>query len=139
MGRGNYLAYGGNYGDCGYQWYVDNDVWNWDDDPENTRAMLIARYKSFGPCDKWLDRESHVFAQNRLFYVGVADNENSCAIFLSPRDDGFVRNEQRRHYPRYRAALEGMLCDLVGVENVRIRTSAWTSQSLAVNDETKGA
>ena len=42
MGRGNYLAYGGNYGDCGYQWYVDNNVWNWDDDPENIRAMLMA-------------------------------------------------------------------------------------------------
>lgn len=124
MGRGNYLARGGNYS---YQWYVDNDVWNWDDDPENLRAMLAKRYKSFGACDKWLDRESHAFAQNRLFYVGIADNETSAAIFLSPRDDGFVRGEQRRHFPTYRDAIEQMLCDLVGAENVRIRTSAWTS------------
>lgn len=136
MGRGNYYARGGDYS---YQWYVDNNVWNWDDDPENIRAMLMARYKSFGPCDKWLDRESYVFAQNRLFYVGIADNEWGAAIFLTPRDDGFVRSVQRRYYPIYKAAIEALLCDLVGAENVRIRTSAWTSQSLAVDDETKGA
>lgn len=45
----------------------------------------------------------------------------------------------RGNYLAYRAAIEGMLCDLVGAENVCIRTSAWTSQSLAADDETKGA
>lgn len=132
MGRGNYLANGGNYS---YQWYVDNDVWDWDFDAENLRAMLAKRHKSFGACDKWIDRESHAFAQNRLFYVGIADNESSVAIFISPRDDGFVRGGQRRHFPRYRAGIEQILVSQFGAQNVRIRTSAWTSVSL----EKKGA
>lgn len=132
MGRGNYLANGGNYS---YQWYVDNDVWDWDFDAENLRAMLAKRYKSFGACDKWIDRESHAFAQNRLFYVGIADNESSVAIFISPRDDGFVRGDQRRHFHTYRDAIEQILVGQFGAQNVRIRTSAWTSVSL----EKKGA
>lgn len=78
---------------------------------------LRARFKSFGPCDKWLDRESHALLQNRLFFVGVAGN----AVFLVPRPDSFVAAEQHRHYPRYCAVIEQILIDQFGAQNVCVR------------------
>lgn len=127
MGKGNYLAHPDP--ERAMQWYLDYEP------PEHELApflhALCARFKSFGPCSKWLDRESYALLQNRLFFVGLADN----AVFLIPRPDSFVAAEQRRHFPRYRAGIEQILVDQFGAQNVRIRTSAWTSVSL----EKKGA
>ncbi len=73
MGRGNYLAYGG---DCGYQWYVDNNVWNWDDDPENIRAMLMAAINPSAPAiNGWTERAMY-------------SRRTGCSMWASPITNG---------------------------------------------------
>ena len=87
MGRGNYLAYGG---DCGYQWYVDNDVWNWDDDTENIRAMHPFAGKDAGNVRRGLSGKPAVL------HLGFFPRGRSAA------GDG-QRQQQRRRARKQRA------------------------------------
>lgn len=130
MGRGNYYA----SGDYATQWYVGyaHDI------PEDefvselvkkeVMYQIATRYPSFWKTDIWIRRDSHVLLENQLFYIGIADNENSIVIFLSSKDDGITDGLASRHFDVYEKGIRDILLGLFG--EVYVPTSSWTSQKI---------
>lgn len=153
MGRGNYCARG-DYAD---QWYLDYDNYYtpmydaetgeeteetfFDQDllDEDISVLMQAvekRFPSFYPCDKWGSyyegSENHFLLENEMFYVGVADNEWSAAIFIQGKDDEIsykgIDGLAGKHFANYAENLEKILLDMFGA--VYRRNGAWMSSKI---------
>lgn len=120
MGRGNYYA-SGNYA---AQWYVDYES----DVLEEVFHKIEERFPSFHKQDKWIRRDSHVLLANNLFYVGIADNEWSVAIFLSSKDNRVADCLAARHFDTYEEGILNILLSFFG--KVYVPTSSWTSRKI---------
>ena len=58
----------------------------------NFKSRIMARFKSFRPCDTWVKyREAHAILENSLFYIAVEDNEWSWAFELIQKEDPLRR------------------------------------------------
>lgn len=153
MGRGNYCA----RGDYAEQWYIDYDnyycnVYDEENDEESEEtffdrdlldedvSMLMQeiekRFPSFCQCDKWGNyyegRENHFLLENSMFYIGIADNEWSAAIFIQGKDEAISWNGYEglatKHFDNYVKQLEKILLDTFG--SVYVRNGAWMSSKL---------
>lgn len=120
MGRGNYYA-SGNYA---AQWYVEYEP----DILEEAFREIKERFASFHKQDKWFRRDSHILLANDIFYVGVADNESTIAVFLSSKDDDITDGLASRHFDAYEKGIRDILLGLFG--EVYVPTSSWTSQKI---------
>ena len=118
MGRGNYYA----SGDHAAQWYVDYEP----DILEDAFREIEERFASFYKQDKWFRRDSHILLENDLFYVGIADNEHTIAVFLSSKDDGVTDGLAARHFNAYEKGILDILLSFFG--EVYVPTSSWTSR-----------
>jgi len=87
-------------------------------------------FKSFLPCDIWLNRTSKAIMENELFYIAIEDNEWSEAFMLLQKEQscyscGRIENLQSRHYSTY---LEGMKhCLFEQFDELGVYTGPWTS------------
>lgn len=153
MGRGNYCA----RGDYAEQWYLDyEDYYTPMYDPETDEEteetffdrdlldedvfMLMQaiekRFPSFRHCDKWGNyyegRENHFLLENEMFYIGIADNEWSAAIFIQGKDEDISWNGYEglatKHFNNYVEKLERIMLDTFGT--VYKRNGAWMSTKL---------
>ena len=120
MGRGNYYA----SGDHAAQWYVDYEP----DILEDAFREIEERFASFYKQDKWFHRDSHILLENDLFYVGIADNESTIAVFLSSKDNGIMDGLAARHFGAYEKGILDILLSFFG--EVHVPTSSWTSQKI---------
>ena len=120
MGRGNYYA----SGEHAAQWYVEYEP----DILEEVFRKIEERFASFHRQDKWLRRDSHILLENYIFYVGVADNEHTVAVFLSSKDDGITDGLASRHFDAYEKGILDILLGLFG--EVYVPTGSWTSQKI---------
>lgn len=120
MGRGNYYA----SGDHAAQWYVDYEP----DILEDAFREIEERFASFYKQDKWFRRDSHILLENDLFYVGIADNEHTIAVFLSSKDDGVTDGLAARHFNAYEKGILNILLSFFG--EVYVPTSSWTSRKI---------
>lgn len=135
MGRGNYYA----SGDYAMQWYVSYEH----DIPEDefvselvkkeVMHQISTRYPSFWKTDIWIRRDSHVLLENRLFYIGLADNENSIVIFLSSKDESSTEGLARRHFSMYKKGILDILLKLFG--EVCLPTGSWTSRKISLSSQ----
>ena len=135
MGRGNYYA----SGDYAAQWYVNYEH----DIPEDefiselvkkeVMYQIATRYPSFWETDIWIRRDSRALLENQLFYVGIADNENNIAVFLSSKDEGGVEGLTARHFAAYRKGVLDILLDLFG--EVYLPTGSWTSRKISLSSQ----
>ncbi len=120
MGRGNYYA-SGNYA---AQWYVEYEP----DILEDTFREIEIRFPSFYKQDKWIHRDSHILLENKLFYIGIADNEWTVAVFLSSKDNAVTDSLTAQHFDTYK---EGILDILLSFFiEVYVPTSSWTSRKI---------
>ena len=149
MGRGNYCARG-DYAD---QWYLDYDnyytpIYDEENDEETGETFfdqdmldddismimqeIEKRFPSFRECNKWTDRESHAMLENEMFYIGIADNEWSAAIFIQGKDEDISWNGYEglasKHFSNYVEKLEKILLEMFG--SVYIRNGAWMSNKI---------
>lgn len=120
MGRGNYYA----SGDHAAQWYVDYEP----DILEDAFREIEERFASFYKQDKRFRRDSHILLENDLFYVGIADNEHTIAVFLSSKDDGVTDGLAARHFNAYEKGILDILLSFFG--EVYVPTSSWTSRKI---------
>lgn len=120
MGRGNYYA----SGDHAAQWYVDYEP----DILEDAFREIEERFASFYKQDKWFRRDSHILLENGLFYVGIADNESTIAVFLSSKDNGITDGLAAQHFRAYEKGILDILLSFFG--EVYVPTSSWTSQKI---------
>lgn len=117
MGRGNYYA----SGDYAAQWYVECEP----DILEDVFREIEERFPSFRKQDKWIRRDSHVLLANNIFYIGIADNEWTVAVFLSSKDNAVADSLAARHFNTYEEGILNILLSLFG--KVYVPTSSWTS------------
>ncbi len=120
MGRGNYYA----SGDYAAQWYVEYEP----DILEEVFRQIEERFAFFWETDKWFHRDSHILLENNLFYVGIADNEHTVAVFLSSKDNGVTDGLAARHFETYKKGILDILLGLFG--EVYVPTGSWTSQKI---------
>lgn len=120
MGRGNYYA----SGDHAAQWYVDYEP----DILEDAFREIEERFASFYKQDKWFRRDSHILLENDLFYVGIADNESTIAVFLSSKDNGTTDGLAAWHFGAYEKGILDILLSFFG--EVYVPTSSWTSRKI---------
>ena len=120
MGRGNYYA----SGDYAAQWYVDYEP----DILEEVFHKIEERFASFRKQDKWIRRDSHVLLANNIFYIGIADNEWTVAVFLSSKDNAVADSLAARHFNTYEEGILNILLSLFG--KVYVPTSSWTSRKI---------
>lgn len=120
MGRGNYYA----LGDYAAQWYVEYEP----DILEDAFQEIEERFASFHKQDKWFRRDSHILLENDLFYVGIADNESTIAVFLSSKGNGTTDGLAARHFGAYEKGILDILLSFFG--EVYVPTSSWTSQKM---------
>lgn len=136
MGRGNFCA----SGDLAMQWYIDYDQFTSEDGEIDELFLhemvnyemvnkIMKRYPSFWKTDKWIRRDAHALLENKLFYIGTADNENTLAVFISSKDEFGIGRMAIRHFDGYKKGVQQILLDLFG--EVYIRTSVWTSGRIA--------
>lgn len=90
------------------------------------------RFKSFQRenGNRWIDREIRVLMENKLFVIGLEDNEWSMAVKLIQKEDPY--NElvglQSKHYQGY---LDGMKRALLErLPSIGTYTGAWTSGTI---------
>lgn len=132
MGRGNFQA----TGVLSDQWYIDYDAFEndgqWDREYQgymlNTelKELIQKRFPSFYDSDARVSRDSSAMLENELFYIGLADNEWSVAVFLQSKDDGeYSDGIVSRHFLEYTDGIKTILLDMFGT--IYIRASAWTS------------
>lgn len=149
MGRGNYCA----RGDYANQWYLDYEnyytpIYDMETDEETDEtffdedllnedvSMLIQeiekRFPSFRHCDKWGNyyegRENHFLLENEMFYIGVADNGWSIAIFIQGKDEDIsykgYEGLANKHFANYTKKLEKILLEMFG--EVYTSHGGWT-------------
>jgi multimeric flavodoxin WrbA len=126
MGRSNVCVFGKYEG----LYYIDWD--NFSNQYENKYGQIITDYdfqreewesslaefisdfrekfKTFVPCDKWINNNEKAVLENSLFYIVTQDNEWSMAIKLIQKEQDYHTNEnivvlQGRFYKTY---LEGI-------------------------------
>lgn len=81
--------------------------------------------------ERWVgaDRSVRVLLENRLFVIGVEDNEWSLAVKLIQKEDPYddhLSGLQKQHYQRY---LDGMKKDLLErLPSIGAYAGAWTHQ-----------
>lgn len=152
MGRSNYVARG-DYAD---QWYIDYDGYYtpgideqgeeteesfFDDDLMNEdisaiMAEIEKRFPSFRHCDKWGNyyegRENHFLLENSMFYVGIADNGWSMAIFIQGKDEDISWNGLQglagKHFSNYAEGIKTVLLQMFGA--IYTSHGGWTSTKL---------
>ncbi|MEG2624150.1 MAG: hypothetical protein RSC06_14750 [Clostridia bacterium] len=118
------------------QWYIDYDAFEndgqWDQEYQgymlNTelKELIQKRFPSFYDSDARVSRDSSAMLENELFYIGLADNEWSVAVFLQSKDDGeYSDGIVSRHFLEYTDGIKTILLDMFGT--IYIRASAWTS------------
>jgi hypothetical protein len=148
MGRGNYCP----SGECADQWYVDYDGYRYDeeegerceeidfdllqDDMNQALEAIKKRFPSFQNDEKWGDGywgEKYLLS-NKLFRIGMADNQWSAVLFLQMRDDLYPEQENLagKHFSAYASALRQIMLEVFG--EIHIRTSAWTSCAIRRED-----
>nr|DAZ21748.1 MAG TPA: hypothetical protein [Caudoviricetes sp.] len=120
MGRGNYYA----SGDYAAQWYVEYEP----DILEEAFREIEERFPFFHKQNKWIRRDSHVLLANSLFYIGIADNEHTIAVFLSSKDDGVTDGLAARHFETYKKGILNILLSFF--DEVYVPTSSCTSQKM---------
>lgn len=129
-------------GELDYEKLTSGD-WEYDElesdiEWENTKIYLMARlterFKSFRPCDEWINREQRAILQSELFYVAVEDNQWSMAVELIQKDAFFYSTEglQRRHYRSYLNAIRDILFELF--PTLGVYGGAWTSGTIRRED-----
>lgn len=152
MGRGNYCARG-DYAD---QWYLDYDGYYttgidvqgeeteekffddslMNDDISAIMAEIEKRFPSFRHCDKWgnyyEERENHFLLENSMFYVGIADNEWSMAIFIQGKDEDISWNGLEglagKHFANYAEGIKKILLNMFG--SIYTSHGGWTSTKI---------
>ncbi len=143
MGRGNFYA-----GDPGDQWYIDYDLYDWDDPltasellQEDINQVLMAireRFPSFHSCHKCLvRRDMDIELENKFFWIGTAENQWSIALWIVMRDDEWEPDENlaMRHYWTYHDEIERMLLDQFGT--ICKRCGPWTSRTITKDTQEK--
>ena len=149
MGKSNYCP-SGEYTD---QWYVDYDQFTWDtpsgepeldykayidvmdealrEIEERFPSFTIVTEKKYG--DRYWSEEYQL--ENKLFRIGLADNEWSGALFIQMRDDlePEQQNLARKHFESYTSAIRQVMLKIFG--EISIRTGAYTSRTIRLEDE----
>lgn len=84
---------------------------------------------------KWIDRSTMAILENKLFYIGIEDNEWSEAVKLLQKEDPYsdsLSGLQKQHYQRY---LDGMKKALLErLPSIGCYTGAWTSGTIKRED-----
>lgn len=143
MGRGNFCA----SGDLAMQWYIDYDQFTSEDGEYDELFQhemvnyemvnqIMNRYPSFWKTNAWIRRDAHTLLENKLFYIGIADNENTLAVFISSKDEFGTGRMAIRHFEGYKNGIQKILLELFG--EIYVRTSAWTSARIT-EEETDNA
>ena len=76
--------------------------WEWF--VESLQETVRFEWPSFDECDKWLDREDHAIAENRLCYVGVSQYCGCAAIWIASKKEDLLGSD-------YGPQPEANLCD----------------------------
>lgn len=113
--------------------FSDQDTEWWEGDVlEALSEAIRRRFPSFGPCDKWLNRERHALLENRLFYIAIEDNQWAMAVELiqkeEPWGDPWMENFQKRFYEEYLNGIRDALFEQF--ESIGTYSGAWTSGTL---------
>lgn len=58
-------------------------------DIEYYQDSIKSLWKSFEPCDEWLDREDRAILENELAYVGVSTYCGLMSLWLVPKEDEY--------------------------------------------------
>ena len=143
MGRGNFCA----SGDLAMQWYIDYDQFTSEDGEYDELFQhemvnyemvnqIMNRYPSFWKTNAWIRRDAHALLENKMFYIGIADNENTLAVFISSKDEFGTGRMAIRHFEGYKKGIQKILLELFG--EIYVRTSAWTSARIT-EEETDNA
>lgn len=116
--------------------YSDADTEWWEGEViEDLTNDLLARFRSFTECDKWITRERHAILENKLFYIALEDNEWAMAVELIQKEDdyGTLAGLQKMHYEKYLEGIKAALFtqfEILGVYN-----GAWTSKFIHREEE----
>jgi hypothetical protein len=66
---------------------IEDEDFGWDDFLSDLRDnVLVRRYPSLEPCNRWLDREDHIILQNQFCEVSVSEYCGCVAVCLAPAD-----------------------------------------------------
>ena len=136
MAGGNYLPYPTDvdvkmvYAE--FPPYEDDDQWEceWE---EIKHVIGDALPKSFCDADTWVHHYLHVFFENELLQVGIADNEWSWAIVVRPVLD---RDTDQPEYPglayRHIDSVFNRIAAALSSHGYELyqRTGAWTSAKM---------
>lgn len=101
-----------------------------DDVLECFKDSFIKMFPSFERTkpQKWIDRSTMAILENKLFYIGIEDNQWSEAVKLLQKEDLYddhLEGLQKRHYQRY---LDGMKKALLErLPSIGTYSGAWTS------------
>lgn len=90
------------------------------------------------PKDKRIDRSIRVILENKLFYIGVEDNQWSDALKLLQKEDPYddhLLGLQKRHYQRYLDGIKKAL--LERLPSIGTYSGAWTSGRITREEATQ--
>ena len=107
----------------------------------NFKSRIMARFKSFRPCDTWVKyREAHAILENSLFYIAVEDNEWSWAFELIQKEDPYddhLSGLLAKHCQRYLDGIRDALFE--DFESLGTYGCAWTHGTIHREDFRKSA
>ena len=125
---------------------ISSGDWLWDEEGsavdlddvlecfKDSFTEMFSSFKRVKP-QKWIDRSTMAILENKLFYIGVEDNQWSVAIELLQKDDPYddhLMGLQKRHYQRY---LDGMKKALLErLPSIGCYGGAWTSGTIKRED-----
>ena len=149
MGRGNVCTFGKYEGLFYLDWdkFIPDDEdgnpdpesyedqrFNYECDRDSFVEDFCNKFTSFMLCDKWMpypNRERHVIAENKLYYLIEVDNEWSMAIMLIQKEDDWglpIENLQKKHFQAYFNGLRDVLFNYY--DELGTYGGAWTSGSI---------
>ena len=143
MGKGNFMA----RGTYATQWFVDYDNYRveddyggdtddlaLEDDVEWIMNSIQEKFPSFKPVDR---RDNSMYGrywdckiklENKLFRIGIADNEWSYAVYIELNDEYDYKNLAGTNYAKYIIFITQFFYN-TGLE-VYLRNGAWMSTPL---------
>lgn len=68
---------------------------NWEDFFSNLKWELKAKFKSLDDCNKWEDRENHIFLENDLCEIAISEYCGCFSLSVRAKDDEFYHDSER--------------------------------------------
>ena len=73
----------------------DEAQMNWEDFFGNLKHELKSKFKSLYACEKWEDRENHIFLENDLCEIAISEYYGLYSLSIRAKDDEFYHDSER--------------------------------------------